>query len=215
MESTFYRYINNTVKKSQYDVTIPGFLGGKSGFTDEARYNLASFARYPGGTYVLLTAKAGNSYYRPSHVLDAEKIYRHYFQNFHKKLFVGKEQVVAELPIKYNYFRSKVALVTKEDIFRIVNRSASQQLRLEIPEKLEAPISSSKAIGKLSVVENNEVIHQVAIYPSTSVSKHHTLFLFAKIFSWIKHNWMILLCIVIVIKLLTFRRKKIKIKKRL
>lgn len=159
---------------------------------------------------MLLTAKAGNSYYRPSHVLDAEKIYRHYFQNFHKKLFVGKEQVVAELPIKYNYFRSKVALVTKEDISSVVNRSAIQQVHLEIPEKLEAPVSSSKAIGKLNIVENNKVIHQVAIYPATSVSKHHTLYLFTKVFSWVKHNWMIILSIVVVVKLLSFRKKKRK-----
>lgn len=53
------------------------FLGGKTGYTSEAGYCLASLAEINGSEYTLVTVGAGGEYiYDPQNVYDAQKIYQ-------------------------------------------------------------------------------------------------------------------------------------------
>lgn len=70
LESTIYE------KKDSLQITDGRFLGGKTGYTDQAGQCLASLAEVEGQEYILVTAGAeGNHNTEPFHVLDAENIY--------------------------------------------------------------------------------------------------------------------------------------------
>lgn len=69
---------SSTLFKDMGDIQIQGgeFLGGKTGYTEEAGLCLASLALVGGERYILVTAKAdGTHETEPFHILDAAQIY--------------------------------------------------------------------------------------------------------------------------------------------
>ncbi len=53
---------------------LPGFLGDKTGFTDEAGHCMASYSELNGMNIILITARAMTDMYSPDHIDDAERI---------------------------------------------------------------------------------------------------------------------------------------------
>lgn len=201
MVSTVFKYINND-SKLKYNVSIDGFLGAKSGYTNQARYCLASIAEKDGVRYALISAHAWISREIPSHVLDAEIIYNYYYNNFHKKVFYNENDVILEIPVNFNFNHKKVEIKATEEIKRIVNNSSNVKVVIDSEKSINAPISVDDVIGTLKILENDNIIYETSLYPSEDIEKQFIAYILTVLFWFVINNKMKIFAFIIIMILL-------------
>ena len=86
------------VKSSdKYNLDTDYILGSKSGYTYDAGLCLASIAQHDGDTFLLVTAVADYKSGKPYHIIDSDKIYKYYFDNYSYRLILKEDDVIVTL----------------------------------------------------------------------------------------------------------------------
>lgn len=212
MVSTVMKYINKSGDDAlKYNVLIPGFYGGKSGYTGEARYCLASVIENNGVRYALITAHAWEKREIPSNVIDAGLIYNYYLNNYHKEIFYNKDDVILNIPVKYNFNYSSVDVLANEEISRIIKNNSNIEVKFNVEDILMAPINVEDSIGTLDIIEDGQIIYSSELYPSRNINKQIIAFILISIFDFVLlYKFKIIALLVIFIMLTVLIKKMIE-----
>ena len=87
----FISSLSRNIKK--YNLDLNYIVGSKTGTTDDAGLCLISLAKYNNTEYILVTTQAPKDYNTPYHFLDAQTIYKYYFNNFGYINVLGGETI--------------------------------------------------------------------------------------------------------------------------
>lgn len=160
MKSTTY----DKIKES--GVFIPGFLGGKTGFTNAAGRCLASFGSLNGIEVLMISGQADGL----GAIEDAAKAYQWISADFSRKTLIEADQPVVTVPVLEAKGTDTVTLVPRESF--AYNVSSSDTIEFNHVEKtdLVAPISPEEPLGTLSVLRNGEIIKEIPLHVKTAVS---------------------------------------------
>lgn len=187
MDSTVFKFINNPGQK--YNSSIDGFLGGKSGYTIEARYCLASIANMEGKNLMLITAHAWVDRVTPSHLLDAGIIYNYYNDLYERKTLFEKEEIVKTSKVKYSFKTKTVDWLANETIMLDLPRDLNQlQVIVDIPDVMEAPIKKGDEVGKIQVYAYDDLIYENIIVSNQTINRSIILLVIGKTGDWISNN---------------------------
>lgn len=104
MEAT----INNSVQA--YSISLPGFEGDKTGYTDEAGHCMASYSELNGMQILIVTADAQTDYFSPDHLFDASSILDWLNTNYSRKTIYTEGDLLS------SYEGKKVIGKDKEEI---------------------------------------------------------------------------------------------------
>lgn len=159
--------------------------GGKTGYTDEAGYCLASSATKDNLNLIAVVLNCKNAASRFSESIDLLSYGFANFQNaqlldvntpFENPITVvgGKEKMVSIRPL-YDYF----AIDKKGD-------TSKYELVLDVLNKVKAPITKDMQVGVCLVVKNGEVIAEVAVVCEREIAKQNFGDILGKIFDgWV------------------------------
>lgn len=154
------RLINN------YD----GLLGGKTGYTTEAKYCLSAAARRNDTTLIAVVLGCDDTKVRFAEI---QKILNDGFANYKNFVFHKKGDIITSSPIflaKYNNFN----IVSKENISFFTNSNCKVEdfnLEYSIDKNLKAPLSQDKPVGKLILSKDNQVLGEYELYPEKNIEK--------------------------------------------
>lgn len=158
-------------------------LNGKTGFTDEAGYCLASSASNDELKLVAVVLNASDAASRFS---DSVKLYNYGFANYENKQVVFKNQVIDS--IKVSGGKENTTNIAFEEDYYILNKKGEDSnvdIRYDIEDTIKAPIVKNSVVGKCEIVKDGKVIGVVNIVVLEDIEKQGMMDIFGKIVD----NW--------------------------
>lgn len=185
MESTLFKRLSDEHKEY--------ILGGKTGYTNPAGLCLASYASYQDRNVILITAHAPVST-TPYHVLDAVTAYSYIFESMHKLTLCDQDIPVKEVDVKYTLPQQTIQLYPSQTLqMTLPNDITEEDLKtvLLIDENIQAPLSSSQALGKLQLFYEGELLGTCDLEVREDVLQSDLLIFIDQAHTWFSNNWKI------------------------
>lgn len=157
-----------------------GCDGGKTGFTSEAKFCLAATAARDGMRVIAVVAGADSSKSRFNAV---SSMFNHAFGSFKAEKLLGAGELAAQRVKVAGGKERSVGVTVSEDIVRLAPRSdkAAAELRLELPDKVKAPVRKGDVVGKGYVVVNGTAEREFDLVAAEDVARASIWDLFRRI----------------------------------
>jgi len=147
---------------------IEGADGLKTGFTNEAGYNLVGSAVQNGVRLIVVVTRLKNPKDRAD---DAKKLLDYGFKNFDSRVLFAEGQTVAEAKV-YGGAQGRVPVAAKGAIKLMVPRGVSDKIvaKMVYTGPVRAPVQEGQAIGNLQVWRGDAKVLEVPVQASESVA---------------------------------------------
>lgn len=157
-----------------------GCDGGKTGFTSEAKFCLAATAERDGMRVIAVVAGADSSKSRFNAV---SSMFNHAFGSFKAEKLLGAGELAAQRVKVSGGKERSVGVTVSEDIVRLAPRSdkAASELRLELPDKVKAPVRKGDVVGKGYVVVDGTAVREFDLVAAEDVARASIWDLFRRI----------------------------------
>lgn len=146
--------------------TYDGIEGGKTGYTDSARFCLTASAKRGNIRFIGVIIGANDSKTR---FAEMSKLFNYGFANYNCKQVVNKEVPVSVEKVKYS--KQNLEVYPENDVNKFINKgeSANFSTSYEI-NSLKAPIKKGDVVGKIYVLnENNLVVDEVNLLAGSDI----------------------------------------------
>lgn len=157
-----------------------GCDGGKTGFTSEAKFCLAATAERDGMRVIAVVAGADSSKSRFNAV---SSMFNHAFGSFKAEKLLGAGELAAQRVKVAGGKERSVGVTVREDIVRLAPRSdkAAAELRLELPDKVKAPVRKGDVVGKGYLVVDGTAVREFDLVAAEDVARASIWDLFRRI----------------------------------
>lgn len=198
--STIKRYTSN------YDIELPYLIGGKTGFTLDAGYCLASVAEVDGITYVVVSSGAPTDSGYPYHMTDAKTLYDFFFENYGYQTVSKKGEVLKEIPVKYGDVDTVTVKLPKDVVYYMEN-DYHDNVRVEVNlvEELSYEAKNGDVIGNYSVYYQDELLDNIVI--TLDQDMHFSLWKFIQV-NFVMCSFVSIILVLIVISIVCIIRRK-------
>ena len=145
-------YENN---KYYSDYYLDAFVGGKSGFTDEAGRCLAAYSKKDGVSYVSVLMGAnldGAKKYGGKNMawIETSTLVRYAYENFSPQTLLEKGQKIADLPVRDSDVTLPV--VAGEDVVLLARNGVRAEYSLDLPENIGVEeVEDGVLVGRATV----------------------------------------------------------------
>ena len=153
-------FVNHNKLLWQY----PYCVGMKTGYTQLAGRTLISSAKKDGQTLAVVTLCD------PDDWKDHKNLLEYGFTNFPKKTFVQTGDELSYLPVEGSLVRS-VSVYAKDSISYPVAEGEKTKVKVELPDKVVAPVTKGEIAGRVSVTVDGKVIGESYLLYGESVSR--------------------------------------------
>jgi serine-type D-Ala-D-Ala carboxypeptidase (penicillin-binding protein 5/6) len=159
--------IRQTNRNPLLDMGI-GADGLKTGYTQEAGYNLVGSAVQSGLRLIVVIAGAKGEKERAD---EARKLLEWGFKGFESRLVFAEDQPVAEAKV-FGGAKGNVTLISKEAIKILVPRGGNDRLtaRVVYDGPVRAPVAQGQAIGTLKVWRGETLTIEVPLQSAEAIS---------------------------------------------
>lgn len=167
-------HFSSTLKKisNGYTIDTSNILGSKTGYTDEAGLCMSSIANYNGVNYLLVTAGADYHGNTPRQLLDANKIYNYFDENYSYKNIINTNDYITS--IKVNYSKNKnYDIVSPISITKFLNNSFEYNKLIYLYDGTDEISYKNKIGDKLGVVNifyDNKLIDTIDIILTSTIN---------------------------------------------
>lgn len=157
-----------------------GCDGGKTGFTSEAKFCLAATAARDGMRVIAVVAGADSSKSRFNAV---SSMFNHAFGSFKAEKLLGAGELASQRVKVAGGKERSVGVTVSEDIVRLAPRSdkAAAELRLELPDKVKAPVRKGDVVGKGYLVVDGTAVREFDLVAADDVARASIWDLFRRI----------------------------------
>lgn len=143
---------------------------GKTGFTDEAGYCLASKNTKGDMSITVVVLGSSNSAGR---FTDSMKLCNYTFANYTSERIITKGARVDNSVVVTRGKKSDIELEAKEDYFvtRRIGTGGEYSIKYDLPSSIEAKVSSGDKVGEVLVLEGAKVIASIDIISSEDIDR--------------------------------------------
>lgn len=194
---------------------IGHIVGGKTGWTPEAGYCLASFADFEDKTVIVVSA---DGYDYGVQLKDHNAIYSELFESTHLIDVFAQDEVLGQVSLNYSNSLQEFQLTSDEEITlelpKIVSRD-DLTIEVNAPETMEAPIEEDTLMGDVEVSYGNETLYETEFRTSQLIERDNIEYYMDQFIHWISTPvvyltilFSLLVLIVIMLLVRIIRRKK-------
>lgn len=146
-----------------------GTDAGKTGWTNEARYCLASSARR--GNLRLIAVVLGTPEPK-SHFRESIKLYNYGFARYKALELAARETVIRQLPVAQGTVNT-VAVVPARPVTVVLPKGQDKGVtaRVELPARLTAPVGAGQKVGSYHVLKDGQELLAVDLVTRDGVGK--------------------------------------------
>src|SRR5882672_1137275 len=147
--------------------TVEGADGMKTGFTNEAGYNLVGSATRNGLRLIVVVTGLKNAKDRAD---EAKKLLDYGFREFDARILFAENQIISEAKV-YGGAQGKVPVTAKEQIKLMVPRNVSERIsaKMVYVGPIRAPVREGQPIGQLQVMRGDTKVLEVPLLATETV----------------------------------------------
>lgn len=199
-ETPFYTTTNGKIlirsldkNIDQHKLDINYIKGAKTGTTDLAGLCLASTTTYNNINYLLITTGALKSYKTPYNILDHDKIYKYYFENYLYHKVISKDDVLVNITNKYG---EDIKILANEDIYKYLYKEDINNIKYNYEGLNKISIfNKEEIIGKLNINIDDDII-TIDVYKPNNIDFNILTFISIHIYTILIPIILILLFII-------------------
>lgn len=169
MNNSVLMWLTEYEPRYEIQFSIPGFLGGKAGYTETAQYTLVSYAEEAGMELLLVTGHAFVVQYYPANIEDAATIYNWYAQHYTAQTPVQEGEVMGTVSLR-NASVDEIEVTSAQTISGDLPCDGNLHIHLELPESLTAPVSTGSVVGKVQVYAYDQLYAEADLLAAESVN---------------------------------------------
>ena len=156
---------------------------GKTGFTDEAGYCLASSASNGNLDLIAVALKCDKAQDRFKESMD---LFNYGFANFENVKIVDKTEKLDDVPV-FGGKKSTAIIEYNNDFYVVTNKGDKTEyvVNIEVFDKVKAPAQKGTKVGVATILSSGRIVGEVDIVLSENVEKHD----FVDIVTKIAKNW--------------------------
>lgn len=136
--------------------------GGKTGFTEEARNTLVTYAEKDGLELIVVVLKCEGA----EHYVDTKALFEYGFENFETKKLLSAADYIQTLSVTEVYNEKTVTLgnvtaAVTADIEKALAKNAdlsALKISVDCPETIEGPVTAGQSVGTLTVSLDGQVL---------------------------------------------------------
>lgn len=178
MENTWY------ASMIEAGLTVPGFTGGKTGYTDEAGHCLASFGTLNGMNIITVTAEAMTGYYSYDNIIDTATLYNWLAGDYSRKTVVQGESVVKTVTISHIFSDDEINIIAPSSVCLDTANDAVITVDCTIPDEIECLSEEQVVTGEIIVSSNGTEIHRTDVQLTVPKESNAIAWLLLKIKSF-------------------------------
>lgn len=146
-----------------------GVDAGKTGWTNEAKYCLASTAKRDGLRLIVVVLATPEP---RSHFRESIKIYNHGFARYEAVNFAQKGERLRNIKVGKGIF-DQIGVIAGTDISMAVPKGQKKkyQGKIILPQEVTAPVSKGQKIGEFVVLEGEKEVQRVPLLAQNQVSR--------------------------------------------
>lgn len=147
-----------------------GLIGGKTGYTTEAKYCLSAAAKRNDTTLIAVVLGCDDTKIRFAEI---QKLLNDGFANYKNFIFHKKGDIITTSPV-YLAKSPTFNIVSKENINYFTNSNCKKEdfnLEYSLDENIKAPLSENTPIGKLIISKDNQILGEYELFPEKSIEK--------------------------------------------
>ena len=130
-----------------------GCIGGKTGFTDSAKFCISACAERNGIKTVSTVIGAQDSKTR---FAEAGKLFNYAFANFRNQVVCRKgEKIEDSVAVEKSRVKTMTP-VAAEDASVLIKQGEDVKIEYELPEKLKAPVKKGDVVGRIKITKGEE-----------------------------------------------------------
>ena len=135
--------------------TYEGVEGGKTGYTDLAKYCLTASARRGNLRLIGVVIGANDSKVRFS---EMSKLFNYGFSNYTNKLVVNSELPLSKVLMKHS--KNEIDVYPERDSLMFMQKGDTRTFRaeLQLAENLKAPKAAGEKVGRIYVFDQNNIV---------------------------------------------------------
>lgn len=135
--------------------TYEGVEGGKTGYTDLAKYCLTASARRGNLRLIGVVIGANDSKVRFS---EMSKLFNYGFSNYTNKLVVNSELPLSKVLMKHS--KNEIDVYPERDSLMFMQKGDTRTFRaeLQLTENLKAPKAAGEIVGRIYVFDQNNIV---------------------------------------------------------
>ena len=144
-------------------------LNGKTGFTDEAGYCLASSAKQNGLTLIAVVLNCKDPASRFSESIN---LYNYGFANYENKQILFKNEVLKNIKVT-NGKESELEIGAEENYY-VLNKKGENEnvsIKYNIPNSIKAPLKQNDVVGNCLIIKEGKVIGKVNLVALEMIEK--------------------------------------------
>lgn len=157
----FKSSLNSTAKR--YNIDASYITGSKTGYTNKAGLCLSSTAYINKVNYLLVTCNAPSLYNIPYHIIDTNKIYKYYSENYDYVPIIKKGDVIKTLNVKNAKIKT-YDLKQDKTIKKYLKKDSKIKVKYDGIEELNIKILKNDKLGKVTITADDKVIESYDIY---------------------------------------------------
>lgn len=149
-----------------------GLLGGKTGYTTEAKYCLSAAAKRNDTTLIAVVLGCDNTKIRFNEI---SKLLNEGFANYKNMIFHKKGEVITTSPV-YCGKEDTMNVVSKENIYYFTESNCKLEdfnLEYVIDENLKAPLTMDTKVGSAKLYKDGQVLGEFDLYPENDIVKEN------------------------------------------
>ena len=161
-------------------------LNGKTGFTDEAGYCLASSAKQDGLTLIAVVLNCKDP---ASRFTESINLYNYGFANYENKQVLFKNVAIKNIGIING--KDNELQVGAEENYYVLNKKGESKdvsVKFNIPSTIKAPLNQNDVVGECLILKEGKVIDKVNLVALNNIEKQG----FKDIMFKLVNNWQII-----------------------
>jgi D-alanyl-D-alanine carboxypeptidase (penicillin-binding protein 5/6) len=150
MQNYVLLYINQEDPPFSYEFDIPGFIGGKSGYTIEGQYTLASCAEINDIPLTMVNAHGYHIEHYPASISDAAALYHWFSEHYEPKEAVSAGQDFGPLKVREST-EGDIRVLVSDSLTLDLPEEENVHYKVILPDSVTAPVAEGETVGTLEI----------------------------------------------------------------
>jgi len=158
-----HKYDNTNELLGRYQ----GLLGGKTGFTDNAGFSLATSAQRNG---ITLTTVVMGTHANSSRFKTADRLLDWGFKHLRTQTVAKADETVAEVPLAVNHEQTVIARFAETTSAIVFDLEGPVVRSLSLPENIELPVFQGQKLGHAQLKQGKRVVADVPLVAAADLA---------------------------------------------
>lgn len=158
--------------KNRFLDMMQGVIAGKTGFTADAGYCYVAALDRDGKTYIIALLGCGWPGNKGYKWADSKKLLEYGIVAYDKAVIINDDYKTGDIDVLNGISGDCTGTYIKdEDISLLICGDDTVEIRENIPESIEAPISSGDIVGSVYIYVNGELYDSLNVYAAKSINR--------------------------------------------